>query len=381
MGAWASVERAPRSPDWLRYSASVLTMFPGAPRGDESLHFAAMPSWSLVPRWPYPRIPYYATTADGTGLLTHRTRVEVHDGGFHPDLHMRDLISSLLLDCLTGHGECICLDIGANIGFMSLMMLQLNASVVAIEPQPDFARALSESARYNGWSHRLRVLNGGATHAGTAGTLPLRGNYRYGAQQIRTYGRVPTYPIDKLLVPGTAFKLIKIDTDAIDCELLHVITRAITSKRVSVHSITLETSGQECTPTLLGRSFFELSQLGFQVYRIMMPHRRFNERGWDEKRNYQPLGDSLPPFVDEVMMQRSIRYMWRVHQLPDIKAWASAVEQLTKLSVTCQFLVTREALSEPFSVDEGFACHPASQCAKMFSGLLPSTRYHGYKGK
>ena len=111
----------------------------------------------------------------------------------------------------------------------------------------------------------------------------------------------------------------------------------------------------------------------------MMPHRRFDERGWDEKRQYAPLGKLLSPIVEEVFMQRSIRYMWRVRPQADRAEWERAVEELMRAGSTCQFLLTREVLSDAFSVDEGFYCKGTSaKCAERFPGLLPSTRYAGY---
>ena len=54
---------------------------------------------------------------------------------------------------------CRAVDLGANNGWFTLMMLQLGASVVSVEPQTDFARVLEESARLNCWGARSKVIN------------------------------------------------------------------------------------------------------------------------------------------------------------------------------------------------------------------------------
>ncbi len=75
---------------------------------------------------------------------------------------MREAIASLLpRSCArrpSGH-ECHALDLGANNGWFTSMLLQLGARVTAVEPQPDLARAARETAELNCWADRLTMVN------------------------------------------------------------------------------------------------------------------------------------------------------------------------------------------------------------------------------
>lgn len=83
--------------------------------------------------------------------------VEHHD----PEAHVREAISAFLSGChrRTISKPCRALDLGANNGWFTAYMLQLGASVVAVEPQPDLARALDETATLNCWSRQTTVIN------------------------------------------------------------------------------------------------------------------------------------------------------------------------------------------------------------------------------
>ena len=71
--------------------------------------------------------------------------------------HVREAIASVLVGC--HRRPCRAIDLGANNGWMTASMLDLGAVVVSVEPQPDLASSVSETARVNCWSERLTVLN------------------------------------------------------------------------------------------------------------------------------------------------------------------------------------------------------------------------------
>jgi hypothetical protein len=152
--------------------------------------FKPVPAWSLAPRWPFPRIPFHAETAHGPqcGLLSLEKCQQIEVGGFHPEVHMRDVLAAVAADCLLPSADCLCVDAGANVGLVSLQLLQLGCSTLAIEPQTDLAAAARASARYNGWADRYELLNGGVTLASEGGTLKLGSVqlYRYGGKRPRS---------------------------------------------------------------------------------------------------------------------------------------------------------------------------------------------------
>lgn len=61
-------------------------------------------------------------------------------------MQVREVVASFLVGC-HARRSCRALDLGANNGWVTSRMLALGANVTAVEPQPDFARALVESAQ------------------------------------------------------------------------------------------------------------------------------------------------------------------------------------------------------------------------------------------
>ena len=56
--------------------------------------------------------------------------------------------------------SCLAMDVGANLGLVTLRMLQAGARVIAIEPQLDLCCAASASAAFNGFTERSLFLCG-----------------------------------------------------------------------------------------------------------------------------------------------------------------------------------------------------------------------------
>ena len=78
------------------------------------------------------------------------------DRTFEPEFHVREVIASFLDGC--HQRSCVALDIGANLGWFTAMMLALGANVTAVEPQADLAISMRETIELNCWATRARVL-------------------------------------------------------------------------------------------------------------------------------------------------------------------------------------------------------------------------------
>jgi hypothetical protein len=91
--------------------------------------------------------------------------------------HVREAITSVLHGC--HRRKCRALDLGANNGWFSIMMLQQGASVIAVEPQADLARAMQETAKLNCVDpRRFRVYTARACAALSKGPRPLQRHRR-----------------------------------------------------------------------------------------------------------------------------------------------------------------------------------------------------------
>jgi hypothetical protein len=74
-----------------------------------------------------------------------------------PEAHVSATIASVLGGC--HRSGCQAVDLGANNGWMTALMVQMGARVIAVEPQPDLARAVNETMVVNCWDDRVRVIN------------------------------------------------------------------------------------------------------------------------------------------------------------------------------------------------------------------------------
>lgn len=127
-------------------------------------------SYTVAANYPFAPFELVMETMPGTcDLYSYRARnfccgmQTAATASAHTESHVRDALASLLggQGCHTRPASRLCraVDLGANNGWNTLMMLQLGASVVAVEPQPDLARALRESIELNCWSGRGKVIN------------------------------------------------------------------------------------------------------------------------------------------------------------------------------------------------------------------------------
>ena len=78
-----------------------------------------------------------------------------------PERHVWDAISSFLAHCprRNERERCTAVDLGANNGWFTAIMLQHGSRVTAVEPSPNFANAVRETGEVNCWADRLTVHN------------------------------------------------------------------------------------------------------------------------------------------------------------------------------------------------------------------------------
>jgi hypothetical protein len=125
-----------------------------APRicGDASTSAQALyaRSYTLQARWPFDPFHLIMETQPGTcDLYRLPTQCCMYMGDYRePEIHVRQALASLLMHCVHRSPDNLCrsVDLGANNGWFTAMMLQLGSRVLSIEPQVDFARAIRETA-------------------------------------------------------------------------------------------------------------------------------------------------------------------------------------------------------------------------------------------
>ena len=194
---------------------------------------------------------------------------------FEPEWHVREVIASFLVGCDQPgrrHHPCWAMDLGANNGWFSLMMLSLGAHVTSVEAQPDLAAALNESVQLNCWSWRANVHNAYviAERPEMINRSALERQFWRAGNEFRSGNTgVPLVMIDELLCGRRAmiaeWTLIKLDADGPEGSWLERIEQLLGLGRVRVRTIVVECNG--CDAELMHRM---QSVHGYDIYQLDM---------------------------------------------------------------------------------------------------------------
>ena len=170
-------------------------------------------SYTLPARWPFPgRVKLVMETEEGSCNLYRDSSVCCDITGHRVDdfveRHTTEALAAFLSGCARPGRTCHAADFGANNGWMTSYMLSLGAHVVSIEPQPDLAAAVNETALLNCWSDRSTVHNAFACAPPPAmrfghcmSAKAVRGGWRMGGATPREGAQtlVSGMPVDVIL--------------------------------------------------------------------------------------------------------------------------------------------------------------------------------------
>jgi FkbM family methyltransferase len=158
-------------------------------------------------------------------------------------------------------GQLFC-DIGANIGYFTMLATHLGARVVAIEPQPRCIAALLNNAALNGF-HQIDLHEVALDSQNGEMCLYLEGDQNTGAASFRRRSgeviTVRTHRLDDVLTEKPA--LLKIDVEGAEVRALRGAERILT--------------GPDRPPVICEISEFSLRQLGNskdELFDLMMSH-------------------------------------------------------------------------------------------------------------
>jgi len=285
----------------------------------------------LPARFPIPRIPVYIEDSKrGCILGGDSCRALAKGKAWWPDPHVRDILSSVLLPCMFKKEPCLAIDIGANFGFHALSMLQFNTKITTIEPQPDMCASLMASVQRNGWSHLATIRCGAIIKAGSRAKMtnfhPEYAHHYGKVKQSFTFKKynmkqgVPVIALTDLLPregQGDVVRLLKVDTDSFDCDILGQILALVKKKRTEVRNMVTEGTG--CHQATMAAHLYDAQSLNFTVYRTLLWEAQFDEDGSAPK----ILKHRKPEFIDEVTGLHFNRYLWRFHNNMTLEQWNS----------------------------------------------------------
>lgn len=309
--------------------------------------------YAVAGRFPVPSIPMVAELDDGTCLVDRCEDMIRGASTWDPDAHIRDVIHSILLPCALRwlDDDCLVLDIGSNLGVHTLSMLQLGARVVSVEPQTDLCVASRVSIAYNGWSARSVVLCGGVS--GEANTpddadLHLGGTfYRYGGPTgVNNYvlpNVVPLFGVSNLvsgLPLGTHLRLVKIDTDSVDCTVAGQFINLMDAGVIDVGAFIFESWDRSCrSNNTVGPLVNALLDRGYTVYRTHITERSWDVDHKDTARSFAPMAEETLGIFREQFCQRFSFNLW---VLDRSKATPEAVLAMTEREKLFQYIATKD---------------------------------------
>ena len=353
-------------------------------------------SYPLPRHWPFGAIRLVMETAPGSCdlyqqeqpsyccKLTRRTGEAEAIEGF-----VREVIASLLGECR--RRACRAIDVGANIGWMTAYMLDLGASVVSVEPQPDLAAALRETAALNCWSDRSVVLNHFACACGrTQANCFAPGKWnarclreqRIPARRAETLYRaasgipvraVAAWPpisgigIDDVVFHGADSRsapwhvdLLKLDGDGPEIRWLQAVSRLLRAHRaLTIDAITVEFSTamfganenlKAGRTSEFAEAFKDLQSVhGYDFFRLDTNdfRRLMTGTGWDAFSDRGAIGridrvrGPLPrdALEDEILGLRAMRHLWRIKRNLTHSQWHQVLAPLHKKQPVLEFLL------------------------------------------
>lgn len=148
-------------------------------------------------------------------------------------------------------------DVGANVGFYSLLAARKAAKVIAFEPLPENLSYLRRHIELNGLEDRIEVFPAAASdHDGTDLFHFVEGNRSEGS--LRPYGTLPvrTVRLDSL---NTVPDLIKIDVEGNEYVVLRGLTKTMETHHPSV--LVARHSGDSCCHDLLNDLDYEVAEI------------------------------------------------------------------------------------------------------------------------
>lgn len=164
-------------------------------------------------------------------------------------------------------------DVGANIGYFSLLSASLvgsTGSVIAVEPNPRNVKALYASAARNGFRH-VHVFQAAASDEcgllflnvdSSNGTVsPAKGDI----DDMLSRETVPALTLDTIIEPSRRVDLIKLDTEGAEYKVLRGARKFLSASRPTI--ISEFSPGQlQCISAVTPEKYLELFvDLGYQI--------------------------------------------------------------------------------------------------------------------
>jgi FkbM family methyltransferase len=148
-------------------------------------------------------------------------------------------------DLVKSEGKgCDFIDVGANLGWFSMLAASLGCRVIAVEPQAKVCNLVRTSIAMNGFQDRVTLLEGGVSDDPNLKLAVVDGGHNWGNGQVRKStdnSGVTAYALAAYLTPGKYYTVMKLDCQG--CEEAAVRGAGTALTPASVGMIVLEYNG------------------------------------------------------------------------------------------------------------------------------------------
>jgi len=317
----------------------------------------AVETWSTVEidlPWPAPRFSLACPDTEYTcsGLAASGLWCA------EPEPETAEVLDSLLLGC---DESCLYVDVGCNLGYFASLAAAHGSTSECYEPAPRWIAAAQRTVQLNGpgFAQRLQVHHNAVVGDGDDVDANLTFHETYHACGISSTVpdgafSAPTVRLSRLLA-GRSVKLLKMDIDSIEGELLTVATAMLVANQTQVESILVELGSTEAEMTASGIpnwtpnprggdvvDLWRLQQLGYDVYRINTHTNKeiYDWKGLDVNK-YETQGGPQAAHYEQRFGMRSMRKLELLKTHPDASSYPGLIDW------GHSFLITKQTLAEP----------------------------------
>jgi len=163
----------------------------------------------------------------------------------------------------------IFVDVGANVGYYTVLAAKLGAYVIAVEPVPETATILHVNVKLNDLKNRVKIISKCAYSKTTKVIMKVPMDGQYGLSSIYGEGKfcrqmeVEGIILDDVLKPFSTIKLVKVDAEGSELDVLKGMR--LTLSKVD-HIIIESTRNPKTTMDLLRHRGFKIKPMRLPCY-------------------------------------------------------------------------------------------------------------------
>lgn len=195
----------------------------------------------VVPIWPAKPFKLACPSGTPAGVCNNLYPTQsVMVGCFEPERESQEEVNSFLVDC----PGCLYVDVGCNVGYLTVQSATLGANVECYEPNPHYASAIKKSVELNGVQDRVNVHTAAVVPDDASDGTTLKFDHTYTPCGIGEKWDGKPFDVKAVsirrVVQDRKVKLLKIDIDSVEGAILHTLIDMIKNSETEIETMTIE---------------------------------------------------------------------------------------------------------------------------------------------